>query len=405
VTANGVGNAWVPAQVRGLRQRGLAVELVALRAPGSRYSEDPDVEALARETRLVYPLPLRRALPALLRAPLRFRGRLLRALHIALAPAEPTSLDRRLRLLVQVAAAVHLVSSLPAPVAHVHADMAHAPASVGLLAATLLGVGFSFTGHANDLFPQRVALRRKLREARFVVAISRFHGRLYLDEGLDPARLVHVPVGVAVEALPPVAQPGADADEPLLLAAGRLVPKKGLDVLVDACARLARRGVPFRAEIAGTGPELAALRARAAAAGLGGRVRIPGRLLLQEELLAFLRRGHVFCLPCRRASDGDVDGLPLVLLEAACTGLPLVSTAVAGIPDLVEDGVTGLLVGPDDAEALADALEALLRDPLRRATLGAAARRRAAGSFDLAACLDRLAAHLGEAAGREAPPA
>lgn len=402
VTANGVGNAWVAPQLRGLRDRGLDVELVALRRPVTRYSEDPEVSALDRATRVLYPLAPGPLVAALLAAPFRFGPRLLTAAALALRPGEPTSPARRLRLLVQLVAAVALVAGLPRRPAHVHADMAHAPASVAMMAAALLGVGFSFTGHANDLFPQRVALRRKLRSARFVVAISSFHEELYRREGAAAERIARIPLGVEVGRLPRVAEPGEPTAEPRILATGRLVPKKGFEVLVDAVAQLAARGRRFRVEIAGTGPLAGALRSRVARVGLAERVVLHDRLLLQEEISGFLARGHVFCLPCVRGPDGDVDGLPLVLLEAACSGLPLVSTRLVGIPDVVEDGVTGLLVAPGDPDGLAAALERLLGDPALRARLGAAARERAVTRFDAAAALDRLAARLTAAAG--APP-
>ena len=126
-----------------------------------------------------------------------------------------------------------------------------------------------------------------------------------------------------------------------LLGVGRLVDKKGFDVLVEACGELDRRGVPFEAVIAGpddaAGP---ALRARIGELGLGGRIHLAGQMS-QAELLEQYRRATAFCLPCRVLDDGDRDGIPNVLVEAMAAGTPVVTTAISGIPEIVRDGATG----------------------------------------------------------------
>ncbi len=393
LTSNGVGNAWVPDQVLGLRARGVPVELHALHAAEQDFHGSERIEALRAETHRVYPVAWAAVVRDLLLAPFRFRGRLLGALASALRPGEPTAPTDRLRLLVQLAVAVSWASGPGARAAHVHADMAHSPASVGMLVAQLMGVGFSFTGHANDLFERRVALRRKLARANFVHCISRFHRDLYLREGGRPEQMELVYLGTEVARFARVApfEP-APGTAPVVLAAGRLVPKKGFDVLLEACALLRGRDVPFRLLIAGSGPERDRLRTRAAAPDLAGVAEITGEALLQRELPAFLGAGSVFCLPCVRSPDGDMDGLPLVLVEAMAAGLPCVSTRLVGIPDLIADGETGLLAEPDDASGLADRLEVLLGDAEQRRRLGEAGRRAVTAGFDQAQLLDRLAA-------------
>jgi glycosyltransferase involved in cell wall biosynthesis len=390
LASQGAGIAWVPEQVAALRAAGLSVELHALRAPDGLFHQSAEVAALEAATRYVYPLRAGAFLASLIAAPLRLRGRLARALLRAAWTAPRESPAARLRALAHLAVAIHWVSTLRAGVAHVHADMAHAPATLALYAGELLGVPFSFTGHANDLFQRRVALRDKLARAAFVACISSFHRDLYLREGAAPERLPIVHLGIELERFR-LRPPPPDPAEPLLLSAGRLVEKKGFDVFAEACAELWRRGLRFRAAVAGSGPLLDRLREQARALGLDGVLTYTGCTIAQEELPGFLSGGTVFCLACKPAADGDVDGLPVVLMEAMACGVPVVSTRLAGIPDLVADEETGLLAPPGDPIALADAIERLLGDPLLRRRLVEQGRRRVEEEFELRGANRRLA--------------
>jgi hypothetical protein len=187
------------------------------------------------------------------------------------------------------------------------------------------------------------------------------------------------------------------ADGPLrLLAVARLCEKKGVDTLVDAVARLRDRGVPCELTIFGDGPLRAALESQAAAHGLGDQVRFGGAVP-QEEVARQMRACHAFVLPCRRDRNGDMDGIPTVFMEAMATGRPVVSCAVSGIPELVRDGESGLIVPPDDPAALADALVRLAADAALRARLGAAARRLVERQHDQETNARRVIAMLEEA--------
>jgi glycosyltransferase involved in cell wall biosynthesis len=401
LASQGAGIAWVPEQVAALRGAGLAVELHALRAPGALFHRSAEVADLEGATRYVYPLRPGAFLASLIAAPLRLRGRLARALLRAAWTAPRETLRARLRALAHLAVAVHWVSTLRAGVAHVHADMAHAPATLALYASELLGVPFSFTGHANDLFQRRVALRDKLARAAFVACISSFHRDFYLREGGAPDRLPIVRLGIDLERFrlrPPPPEP----ELPLLLSAGRLVEKKGFDVFAVACAELRSRGLAFRATVAGSGPLLDGLRGQARALGLEGVLSYTGRAIAQEELPGFLAAGAVFCLACKPAPDGDVDGLPVMLMEAMACGVPVVSTRLAGIPDLVEHEQTGLLAPPGDAVALAHAIERLLRDPALRRRMVEQGRRRVEEEFELHRANQRLAEWIRKVALSEA---
>jgi glycosyltransferase involved in cell wall biosynthesis len=182
----------------------------------------------------------------------------------------------------------------------------------------------------------------------------------------------------------------------LILSVGRLVEKKGFPDLLLACARLKERGKAFRLAIYGEGPLRDELLAMIERHGLQGLVDLPGAIA-QRDLIPIFRNAELFALAPFVTEDGDRDGVPNVLVEAMACGLPVVSTAVSGIPELVVPGVNGLLVAPHDPDALADGLAALLDDPARRAQLGAEARRTVVESFDLRAAARELAALYGGA--------
>ncbi|HLE63789.1 MAG TPA: glycosyltransferase, partial [Pyrinomonadaceae bacterium] len=171
-----------------------------------------------------------------------------------------------------------------------------------------------------------------------------------------------------------------------ILAVGRLVRKKGFDVFVDACGILKRRGVAFEALIVGPGDKNeieheTEIKRRIAKHQLDAHLRLVGPLS-QKALFEEYHHASIFCLPCRVLEDGDRDGIPNVLTEAMACGLPVVSTAVSGIPEIVTDNVNGLLVAPNDPEALADALLCLHRDPVLAQRFSSSARKIVRERFD-----------------------
>jgi glycosyltransferase involved in cell wall biosynthesis len=182
-----------------------------------------------------------------------------------------------------------------------------------------------------------------------------------------------------------------------VLAVGRLIEKKGFADLVRACELVRRRGRSFRCSIVGKGPLEGELKALVRELGLEDVVELTGPRP-REQLLGLYRRASVFAAPCVVGSDGNRDGLPTVLVEAMALGVPVVSTDVTGIPELVEDGRTGLLVPQRDCEALAGALDRLLSDRRAAQELAAAARQRVEREFDLHVNVAQLRLLLEEAA-------
>lgn len=290
---------------------------------------------------------------------------------------------------------------------HFHAHFCSDTTTVACLAARAVGGTYSFTAHAKDIFhtyvmPEADAeMRRvKLRGAAFVATVSDYNAR-YLSSLCPEARVIRLYNGIDLGAFAPV-DPSRQVPGHLI-AVGRMVEKKGFDVLLDACALLKRRQVPFSLSLIGSGPLEGALRAQRATLGLEACVAMDGPLP-QEALIEKMGTAQASVLPCVVTESGDRDGLPTVLLEAMARGLPAVTTTTSGGPEIVEDGVTGRLCAPGDAVSLADALEDVLAVAGRAQLMGQAARGRAERLFDLTTNSGRLLALLRDPAraGREA---
>ncbi|MFQ5601104.1 MAG: glycosyltransferase [Candidatus Krumholzibacteriia bacterium] len=290
---------------------------------------------------------------------------------------------------------------------HFHAHFCHGPATVAMFVKWMTGSTFSFTAHAKDIYLTRPdTLREKMREAEFVLTCTGYNRR-YLGEiggDLVPVHLVYHGIDVgrfsraSREQIVPLRSYVDGIRIPMLLSVGRLVEKKGFDTLIHACALLRDRGLRFRCVIFGEGPERSALESMIRSLNLGGIVELPGGIL-QDELLEVYRQAEVFALPCQVLENGDRDGLPNVLVEAMAMQIPVVSTEVSGVPELVEHGVNGFLVPPRSPEPLADRIHALLRDASLRRRFGEAGRRRVTEEFDQRRNTRRLLALFQEALG------
>jgi colanic acid/amylovoran biosynthesis glycosyltransferase len=266
---------------------------------------------------------------------------------------------------------------------HLHAHFATSATSVARLAARMAGLPYSFTAPAKDIFHANVApeeLRCKLADASAVATVSDFNVAFLRDRyGQAAEHVQRIYNGLELDrfAFQPVAR-----NAPHIVAVGRLVEKKGFADLIDACAVLACRNVDFSCEIVGSGPLQSDLCAQICRLGLEGRVSLTGPRP-QQEIIGLVRRGAVFVAPCVEAADGDRDGLPTVLLEAMALGTPCVATAVTGIPEIIRDGVSGLLVPQREPAALARAIERLLSEPATGRRLAGAARQLIETEFDI----------------------
>lgn len=379
----GSGEAFFAPEVRALQELGHEVRLVPIR--GGRHVVHEDANALLGAA-VVRPLLdatiAWTALTELVRRP----GSVVAALAAVL---RARSVSIALKNLVVTPKALWLASLIRSFRAdHVHAHWAGTTASAALIAARLSGTSWSFTAHRWDIDEDNV-LGAKTSEAAFTRAIDRRGREQVAAHALPEADIVLVHMGVPLPEERPTS-PAADVDPLRVLAAGNLVEKKGHGVLVDAARVLRERGIPVTVEIVGGGRLHDRLRSQIASASLDEVVRLAGPLP-HGRLLAELAgdRWDVVVQPSIELPDGETEGIPVTLLEAMAHGIPVVASAVGGIPELLE-GEAGLLVTPGDPGSVADALGRLAADPELRRRLAEAGRRRIAQEFEVDAVARRL---------------
>ena len=268
-------------------------------------------------------------------------------------------------------------------ISHVHAHFAGMAARTAFWITKFFPITFSFTAHANDIFAPRkfeIGLDKLVGTARVVVTETDYSEKFLRERFPERADRIHrLYNGLN---LAEFGRATFSSDPPLIVAIGRLIAKKGFADLIRACALLVERGRLFRCEIFGEGPLDNQLRAQIEELGLQERIQLPGPKP-QHELRARLGAASVFVLPSVPEIDGGMDNLPTVIMEAMATGLPVVSTTIGGIPEMVVENETGFLVQPDDAVALAGAIEKVTNDRLLAQRLGEAGYERAQNLFSI----------------------
>ncbi len=389
--------SWFPAitetfildEVRDLRSRGIEVEVLPLfgRRGGDGHAGWREVESCTHYHRTLSWEMAAAQLHWLRRRP----GVLLRAWGEALVRNAPSRklLVRTPLVLLKGALLARRIEAMG--VRHVHAHWATHPTLAAWLVRALTGTGFSFTAHAHDLYVDRAMLREKAEAARFVVTISEFNRRLISDAcGAGVAGKIHVVrCGVDVGAFDAGARRLPDV--PTFVCVASLREYKGHAVLLDAVRLLRERGSNARVMLVGDGELRGALEARIAREGLRDRVELLGALP-HQEIPALLRSATAMVLPSVTARDGQMEGIPVALMEAMAAGIPVISTRLSGIPELVRDGETGLLVPERDPAALAAAMERLAADVGLAAHLADEAREAVRERFDRSRNVARLAA-------------
>lgn len=391
-----ISHTFILREVEALRRRELEVSTFAIRPTAAdQLLSAADRRAAATTVSI---LPFRgRQLRAQAHLALRSPAAYAAGLRLALGLAAPGPRNRLWQLFYFLEAVVLWDECRRQGIRHVHAHLANVAADVAMLAAeigTAVEPGrpwsWSFTMHGPTEFYDigHFRLAEKVRRARFVVCISDF-ARSQLMGISDPEtwqRLHVVHVGIPVDQFTAAANgSGPQNGTPTILYIGRLVPEKGQAVLLEAAAALAREGTEMKLKLAGAGEMRPALEARAAELGLDGSVEFLGAVG-QEELHELYRGATLFCLP------SFAEGVPVVLMEAMAMGVPVVTTRIAGVPELVVDGSGGVLVPPGRSDELAAALAALLADPERRRQIGAAGRAKVLAEFDAEGCAEQLAA-------------
>jgi glycosyltransferase involved in cell wall biosynthesis len=257
----------------------------------------------------------------------------------------------------------------------------------------LAGIRYTLTTHAHDIFLPNPYLADNLSAAHKVVTISEYNRRFLMAAGTPADKIAVVPCGLDFREFP---VSGAATPQPgTIVSIGRLDPIKGFTYLIEACRLLASRQIRFSCEIVGEGPLRPQLEQQIRSAGLQDRVRLLGALG-QQQVREILSRSEIFVLPSVRTADGNQDGIPVALMEAMALGLPVLSTQVSGIPELIFDGDSGLLTPPGDAHALADGIARLLVDAALRERLAARGRVQVRIRHDILRSAERMQSVFGE---------
>lgn len=396
-----LSETFIAQEILGLEQRGLDIRLVSLRHPTDKKTHPIHQEIAAPVSYL----------PEYLHAE---AGRVLAGWKIArrlkgyaaarAAFRRDFARDRSRNRIRRFGQACVLAAELPDDVSRLHFHFLHTPASVTRYAAIMRGLPWSGSAHAKDIWTSPDwDLSEKLDEMDWLVTCTAYGAEHLRTLASDPGR-VHLSYhGLDLTRFPPGARDysdrdGSDPSSPVrLLSVGRAVVKKGYDDLFKALAALPRE-LNWQLTHIGGGSMTRELKDWARTAGIIDRIDFRGAQP-QTEVLAALQSSDLFVLASKVAGDGDRDGLPNVLMEAQSQGLTVLSTTVSAVPELIRDSETGSLVAPGDPEALAAALEELIRNPDRRADLGRAGEARVRGNFDSVTCIDDLARHFNLPAG------
>jgi len=276
-------------------------------------------------------------------------------------------------------------------IAHIHAHYANLPAETALIASRLSGIPFSFTAHAKDLYLAKDhELARLLKRAAFVLTCT-LHGESHLKSICKPKykdKIHCIYHGIDPrEFLPP--KKDGSGKTPFILSAGRFTEKKGIDVLLQSLSILKKRKIPFKCVLAGDGKLSDQIREAINELNLNHHVELPG-FLPEKAILELYRQADLFALASRKLPDGNRDGIPNVILEAMASELPVVSTNVGGIPEVVTNGKNGFIENPDSPELFTDSLEQLIKDePLRR-QMGQEGRKAVLEKFDIGKNTEKL---------------
>ncbi len=378
-TYPGLTTTFIDREVMALRGMGAQLQILSIRQPWTKLSAEQ--EALRKDVTYLLPIKWLPLIISHLSYALTKPKRFFSTLVYLLTRPHP-SLRARLMTFIHFMEGVYAAYTLRrAPGQHLHAHFIDRAATVALVASRLLDIPYSVTAHASDIYVNPVLLKEKLANAKFVSTCTAYN-RSYLSQfgkDLFNHKLLCIYHGLELERYVKVQR--TKIGRPVILSVGQLQERKGLSYLVEACSFLGERGIQFECRIIGEGPLRPILQDQIQRLGLENFVRLLGALP-HEEVIAQYQEATVFALPAILGKDGDRDGIPNVILEALSMGLPVVSTAHSGIPEVIEEGVNGLLVPPEDAKALSSALERVICNPEMQSAFGKAGRQIVADRFN-----------------------
>ena len=394
-----LSETFIAQEIRALEKRGLRTSLFSLRHP-----TDPFTHPVHRHIKS----PVSYLPEYLYRQPVRVATGLLNAFRRPGYRAayrcfiKDLKRDFTLNRIRRFGQAAVLAAELGDDISHIYSHFLHTPSSVARYAAIMRDLPWSFSAHAKDIWTiPEWEKREKIADATWGTTCTAYgHANLAdlaPEHDRDKIFLSYHGLDLTCFPAPPdrTDEPdGADANRPVtIVSVGRAVAKKGYDTLLAALSEIPR-GINWRFVHVGGGPLLGKLKKQARALGLEQNIEWLGARD-QGVVIDTLKGGHIFVLACRVDDNGDRDGLPNVLLEAQSQRLPCISTGITAIPEFIESGTTGILVAPDDPEALAQAMIELITNPSRRRSLADAGYRRLVAEFSFTACIAKLMDRFG----------
>jgi colanic acid/amylovoran biosynthesis glycosyltransferase len=367
------GQTFCYREVAELERQGMKVQVYSIRRPANEPAQDWDTQIVQR----VHYLPEEKALVAEVEAALRKKA-------VSQEVRDAVEQWGRQSDFLRLYQAIYIGMRLRQDgLKHLHAHFAGMAARTAYWIQQFFGIPFSFTAHANDIFAPRefvVSLLKLIESAAAIVTVSDYAARNLKTRFPASAAKVHrVYNGVDFSRFHP---PDPGSGTPGIVSIGRLIEKKGFADLISACALLTSRRRAFICEIIGEGPLEETLREQIASADVKGCVRLAGPQT-QAQIALRLAHATIFALPCVRDADGGMDNLPTVIMEAMAAGLPVISTPLGGIPEMVEHELTGELVPERDPAAICAAMERLISDPERARRLGDRGRQIAREKFSI----------------------
>ena len=283
-----------------------------------------------------------------------------------------------------------------------YSHFSHDPTTMTYFASRLTGIKFGISAHAKDIYLEELAfLKQKITRSQFITTCTGFNTDFLkkIANGETSVLKCYHGINTKIYAL---RQTQPQNERPQILSIGRLVPKKGFPTMLTALKNLREKGQDFQCNIIGSGPLKSALLSQIEESGLTGYVHLHSEMS-QQELSQFYQKADIFALACEVQEDGDRDGIPNVIVESMATGIPIVAIRISGIPECVENGVSGILVEQRNPAAFADALAALLSDVDLRQKYGLAGRKQIEKTFDSAKNISAISAALQKAMQAKTP--
>jgi glycosyltransferase involved in cell wall biosynthesis len=384
-TYPGLTTTFIDREIRALGAKGIGVRVISVRKPHTNLSADQ--QQLQGITSYLLPVSWGQFLKGHVRFMLTKPSVYFGTLFQLFASPHP-DLPARFKTILHFAEGVYAAERIRQEACnHIHAHFVDRASTMALVASRLLKVPYSVTAHANDIYVKPVLLELKLCQASFVSTCTGYNRRHLEKEHKLNGKLHCFYHGLELEDYQP--QPQITTEVPLITAVGQLKEKKGFSYLLQACQILKDKGYVFRCQIIGEGPLRPALEQKIHDFCLEKDVTLSGAIP-HDIVIRELKSSTLFVLPCVMGSDGDRDGIPNAILEAMAVQLPVVSTLHSGIPEVVTDGVNGLLVPPGDADSLAEAIAKLLDDPGLGREMGKRGRQIVVENFDATRNADRL---------------